>query len=93
MSTPPHLKWVCELKASGSECEQVADRRRAGLFLLGQFAWWNGLSSVDRGTARNKLEDLGVDGSTILKRILKKKIGVCGLDCCVSALGQVVELL
>jgi hypothetical protein len=31
-----------------------------------------GWSSVNRGTARNKLEDLGVEGSTILKRILRK---------------------
>jgi hypothetical protein len=33
-------------------------------------------SSVDRGTARNKLEDLGLDGSTILKTILRKTWGV-----------------
>jgi hypothetical protein len=32
-------------------------------------------SSFDRGTTRNKLEDLGIDGSTILKRILRKKVG------------------
>jgi len=43
LSTPPHLKWVCELRASGSESEQVADRRRAGLLFLGQFAWCDGL--------------------------------------------------
>ena len=34
-----------------------------------------GWSSVDRGTVRNKLEDLALDGSTILKGMLRKKVG------------------
>jgi len=66
----------CELRASGWEASRwlTGDEQSCCSWdsLLGGMDW----SSVDRRTARNKLEDLGVDGSTILKRILRKKWGV-----------------
>ena len=92
LSMPPHLKWMCELRASGWEASRWLTGNGQGCCswdsLLGGMGW----SSVDVGTARNKLEDLGVDGSAVLKRILRTKWGV-GVDWCGSALGQVVEVL